>query len=63
MALTSWNNTVKDEDVFIHAFQGDEQDIFLTIGGVTNVVTIEQAVKIMLRVQGALSEKTEAEVE
>jgi hypothetical protein len=54
---------MKDEDVFIHAFQGDEQDIFLTIGGVTNVVTIEQAVKIMLRVQGALSEKTEAEVE
>jgi hypothetical protein len=62
MALTSWNSIKADEDVFIHAFQ-DDQDIFLTIGGVTNVVTIEQAVKIMLRVQGALSEKREAEVE
>jgi len=56
MALTSWNNTTNtDEWTHIQAFNGDKGDVFLTIGGVTNVMRADQAEKIVEVLQKTLS--------
>jgi len=55
MELSVWNRTkTSTEPIFINAFKGDEDDIFLTIGGVLNVMTIEQTEKVLEVLQAAL---------
>ena len=59
MALTMVNSIEKDEDVFIYAHGEVSEDVYLCIGEVTNVMSLEQAVEVVKLLKKVIKENSD----